>query len=94
MPPPEVDSAIVALERRPEPLFGAATPGFLDFVKDLFTARRKTVKTALTIGRGGLSSQQAENVVKQAGLDTSIRADTLSGAELFLLYEKLQNAKS
>lgn len=86
LPPPEVDSAIVAVNRQPEPLFGAETPDFLEFVKGLFVSRRKTIKTALTLGRKGLSSQTAESVVTQAGLSPSVRAETLSAHELFRLF--------
>jgi 16S rRNA (adenine1518-N6/adenine1519-N6)-dimethyltransferase len=92
MPPPDVDSAIAILERRPEPLFGPATPGFIGFVKNLFAARRKTVKTALTIGANGVSKAAAAAAVAKSGLDPAARAETLSVEKLFRLFGALQKA--
>jgi 16S rRNA (adenine1518-N6/adenine1519-N6)-dimethyltransferase len=92
MPPPDVDSAIAVLERHPEPLFGTATPAFIGFVKNLFVARRKTVKKALTIGDNGVSAAAAAAAIAKSGLDPVARAETLSVEELFRLFGALQKA--
>lgn len=94
LPPPDVDSAIVALKRRPEPLFRSDTTGFIVFVKNLFAARRKTVKTALTIGANAVSSEKAAAAVTESGLDPTARAETLSVEKLFFLFRALQKAES
>lgn len=46
-PPPKVDSAVVLLTARPDPMEPALRQAFLDFVKGLFSRRRKTIGTIL-----------------------------------------------
>ncbi len=94
LPPPDVDSAIAVLDRRPQPQFGADTAAFITFIKKIFAVRRKTVKTALTIGDDGVSVSEAAAAIKKSGLDPTARAETFSAAELFRLYEMLQNSRS
>ncbi len=94
LPPPDVDSSIATIERRPQPLFGPATPAFIAFVKRLFAARRKTVKTALTIGDNALAPAEATDIVLKSGLEPTVRAETMAPNELFLLYDLLQKRRS
>jgi 16S rRNA (adenine1518-N6/adenine1519-N6)-dimethyltransferase len=94
LPPPDVDSAIAVINRRPEPIFGADTPGFIAFVKTLFAARRKTIKPALTMGLDAISSEKAAAAVAKSGLEPSIRAETLSAEELYRLFRALGKARS
>lgn len=46
-PPPQVDSAVVRMERRPRPLFPASSRTLLRLSKLLFQQRRKQIKTIL-----------------------------------------------
>jgi 16S rRNA (adenine1518-N6/adenine1519-N6)-dimethyltransferase len=46
-PPPKVDSAVVLLTALSDPLDPELRPGFLDFVKGLFSRRRKTIGAIL-----------------------------------------------
>jgi len=94
LPPPDVDSAIAVLDRRPRPQFGSETAAFIAFVKGLFAVRRKTVKKALTIGETAVSTAMATAAVTKSGLDPTARAETMSAEELWRLYEMLQNARS
>ncbi len=93
-PPPEVDSSIVTLERRPQPLFEPETAAFIAFIKKLFAARRKTVKKALTIGKDAFSPAQATVALTESGLNPTARAEIMTAKELFLLYEMLQKRRS
>ncbi len=86
LPAPDVDSSLVVLDRLEKPRFGEDTPGFIDFVKELFVSRRKTVRAALTVGRQGLTAHVAETIVAEAGLTPSTRAETLSPEDLFLIF--------
>lgn len=94
LPPPEVESTLVELTRLSAPAFGNDTAGFILFTKDVFASRRKTVKTALTIGRNGISGKQAAAVIAEAGIDATARAETLPPDDLFRLFRALSCCKS
>lgn len=76
-PPPQVDSAIVALTRRPQPYFLAEERHLFRLVKAGFGERRKKLANALA---GGLhiDKTQAGRLLQDAGIDTGARAQELS----------------
>ena len=81
VPPPKVDSAVVALEPHPEPLV-AEPARFLKFVSACFRGKRKTLRNnlrALYPAIGGLPQ-------------ASLRAEQLSMEELVELYRALVEA--
>ncbi|MFO7172851.1 MAG: 16S rRNA (adenine(1518)-N(6)/adenine(1519)-N(6))-dimethyltransferase RsmA [Bacillota bacterium] len=76
-PPPEVDSAVVALEVREQPAVSVPRRLFFAVVRAAFQQRRKTLANALA---GGLGLERAwvEERVAAAGIDPSRRGETLS----------------
>jgi len=91
-PPPKVDSQILILSRRPEPLFLDVDPrSFFRLVKAGFSERRKTLRNSIS---GGLrfSKEEAEQLLTSAGIDANLRAQNLTlqqWHDLFMAYQKL-----
>lgn len=80
-PRPEVDSAVLRLTIRPEPVFGALDPDrFFRVVKAGFGQKRKQLRNALSAGLGR-PAQTADGWLVKAGVDPTRRAETLSLAE-------------
>lgn len=78
MPIPTVDSVVLNLAVRKEsPVKLLDESLFFAVVKDGFGKRRKTLLNALSSGRLGLSKPEAEQVLIQAGVSPSARAETL-----------------
>jgi 16S rRNA (adenine1518-N6/adenine1519-N6)-dimethyltransferase len=75
-PVPNVDSALVALERREPPTTTATRAEVFAVVDAAFAQRRKTLRAALarTVGSG----EAAERVLVAAGVDPSARGETLT----------------
>lgn len=92
LPPPEVDSAIVALTRLSEPLFGLETPAFIEFVKTVFAMRRKTLAAVLV--RSGFSPPAIQDALARAGVPDRARAETLPPDQLYRIYSGLLRPKS
>ncbi len=92
LPPPEVDSAVVVMNRLPAPLFGPQTPAFLQFVKTVFSLRRKTLVSVL--GHAGYGSALIRSALAAAGVEERIRAETLAPAEIYRVYAGLLSPKS
>jgi 16S rRNA (adenine1518-N6/adenine1519-N6)-dimethyltransferase len=85
-PVPNVDSVLVAIERRPEPL--AADPDRVaDVIEAAFAERRKTMRNA--VRRLGLDLRAAEAVLRAAGVDPSARPEELDAAAFVRLTEAL-----
>ncbi len=87
-PPPKVDSALVSFhmpgERVNNP--GMDENAFLDFVKECFAQKRKTLRNNL---RGRLGTR-AEDVLKEAGLTSDARAEQLTIAQFVALFQLAQ----
>lgn len=76
-PPPKVDSQVVILERRSQPLVPAANlPQFFQMVKAGFSERRKKLRSSLS---GGLriEKSQADTLLAAAKISPSARAQEL-----------------
>lgn len=84
LPPPDVDSAVVAMKLRAEPPVDAPREAFFRVVKAAFGQRRKTLGNALS---GGLSIEKArvQDALSQAQIDPSRRGETLSLEEFATL---------
>jgi 16S rRNA (adenine1518-N6/adenine1519-N6)-dimethyltransferase len=85
-PVPNVDSVLVDVERRPEPL----TPDpdrVADVVDAAFAERRKTMRNA--VRRLGLDLATAQAVLGAAGIDPSARPQQLDAAAFVRLAEAL-----
>lgn len=85
-PPPRVDSQILVLSRRQQPLFPDADYRVLfRIVKAGFSQRRKTLLNALS---GGLQLPKADVAVllQNAGIPANMRAQNLSLEQWYTLY--------
>lgn len=83
LPPPRVDSAVVALDPRPQPRGEVADPqGYLQLVRRAFQQRRKTLLNSLSaIG----DRDRARAWCASAGLDPGIRPERLTPEEFAAL---------
>ena len=77
-PPPKVDSQVVILKTRAEPLLGSVgEKDFFRVVKAGFSAPRKKLRTSIAGGLG-LSKEQAETLLESVGISPDVRAESLS----------------
>lgn len=85
-PPPKVDSQILILEKREQPLLPELDLGkFFSLVKAGFSERRKKLKTALKSGvKKGVDT---EELLEWAGINPNARAQELSIEEWHRLYK-------
>jgi 16S rRNA (adenine1518-N6/adenine1519-N6)-dimethyltransferase len=89
-PPPKVDSQILVLERRPQPLFSDVLPkDFFRPVKAGYSQRRKTLLNSLSAGLQ-LDRQLVSTACEAAGIDPRRRAQTMSLEEWYKLYQSLR----
>jgi 16S rRNA (adenine1518-N6/adenine1519-N6)-dimethyltransferase len=86
-PPPKVASALVALRPPGErPALGIADEqAFGNFLKRCFAQKRKTLRNNL---RGILDEQNTANILRDAGVPPSARAEELSLAQFARLFER------
>jgi dimethyladenosine transferase len=78
MPSPDVDSAVIRLDIRPQPLVQVAKEeDFFRVVKGAFSQRRKTLSNTLS-SSFGLSKAQTARWLEEAGVSASLRAEQLS----------------
>ncbi|HYM66183.1 MAG TPA: 16S rRNA (adenine(1518)-N(6)/adenine(1519)-N(6))-dimethyltransferase RsmA [Patescibacteria group bacterium] len=93
-PPPRVDSALVALDVRPQPAVGVRDlDGFFRFVEAVFQFRRKQLGG--TMARlSDSAGPEAARVLTELRIDPSRRPQTLSLSEWEVLYERFGQAGS
>lgn len=85
-PPPKVDSQILLLEYRKQPLFDDVEPtAFFRLIRAGFSERRKKLRSSLS---GGLqiSKQDAESLLARANISPDLRAQSLSLEQWHQLY--------
>lgn len=75
-PEPSVDSAILKIIRKPEPILKDTT-GLLRLIKIGFSAKRKQLHKNLHAGIG-LGSSEVKHILEQVGVRTDVRAQELS----------------
>lgn len=85
-PIPKVDSAIIKIVRRDQPVFEADTKKLFKLVKAGFGEKRKMLRNSLS---GGLqfSTAEVESLLKKAGLKPTSRSQELSMLDWQKLYE-------
>lgn len=88
-PPPKVDSQVVALARRPSPLFDVDPKKFFHLVKAGFSQKRKTLTNNLAASYH-IDKSQAASWLTRAGIDPTARAQTLSLADWKTLLARLK----
>ena len=77
-PSPKVDSQVVILKRREKPLFEELDINkFFKIVKAGFSERRKKLRSSLSGGLG-ISKEEADELLKKAGINPIVRAQELS----------------
>jgi len=77
-PPPKVDSQVVTLKRRENPLFkDLDEKKFFRVVRAGFSAKRKMLRSSLSGGLG-IDKSEAEKLLAEAGIDSNNRAEALS----------------
>jgi 16S rRNA (adenine1518-N6/adenine1519-N6)-dimethyltransferase len=76
-PPPRVDSAVVRLLPRPQPVSPDLRDTYFRVVRSGFGTRRKTLANALSIGLD-LPRDQVRTIIQSAGIDDRLRAEDLS----------------
>lgn len=88
-PPPKVDSQILVLQYRTQPLFiDVDTKRFFRLVKAGFAQRRKTLLNSLSSGLQ-LSRDETANTLEQASITPNTRAQDLSLEQWHLLYQRM-----
>jgi 16S rRNA (adenine1518-N6/adenine1519-N6)-dimethyltransferase len=86
VPPPKVDSQVLVLERRQEPLFGDVdVTEFFRLVKIAFAQPRKTLQNNLSAGLR-VSGPEARAICERASIDPGRRPQTLDMGEWHRLY--------
>ena len=89
-PAPKVNSALVSLKVRKEPLLKLSDyKHFRKTIKAAFSQRRKTLKNCL-VG-SGFNKEKVAQVISQMNLDENIRGEKLSIAQFGELSELLKN---
>lgn len=78
-PVPNVDSGLVAFARRPPPADEACREHVFAVIDAAFSQRRKTLRAALARWAG--SAEQAERILRAAGVDPSARGESLTVAD-------------
>lgn len=86
-PPPKVDSQVLVLRYRSQPLFeDVDTKRFLRLVKAGFSQKRKTLENALSGGLA-ISKEEARTLLQAAGIPGGQRAQALSLTDWYALYK-------
>jgi 16S rRNA (adenine1518-N6/adenine1519-N6)-dimethyltransferase len=81
-PPPKVDSAVLRLIRRPQPLAPVVDGArFIRLVKAGFAQRRKTLFNSLKSDKSLGGAERVQAALATAGIDPIRRAETLSSTE-------------
>ena len=89
-PPPKVDSQVLILAKRAEPLFpDVNVDKFFDLVKAGFSERRKKLKTSIKTGVD--SGVDTQDLLIKARISPDARAQELALEEWYRLYQILQN---
>jgi 16S rRNA (adenine1518-N6/adenine1519-N6)-dimethyltransferase len=89
-PPPKVDSQVLVLNRRTQPLFeDVDTKQFFRIVKAGFSQKRKTLINSLSAGLA-TSKDEARTILEAADVQSDTRAQALSLDDWYALYEVVQ----
>jgi 16S rRNA (adenine1518-N6/adenine1519-N6)-dimethyltransferase len=92
LPPPKVDSQVLILNRRDEPLYLMDDEKrFFRLVKAGFSARRKTLLNSLSGGLR-LPKDKVQAICDEAGVEAGARPQTLSIGEWYALYRSAEEA--
>jgi 16S rRNA (adenine1518-N6/adenine1519-N6)-dimethyltransferase len=91
-PPPKVDSAVVRLTPRAEPLVPLESlKPFRAFVQAAFGQRRKQMQRVLR-GVRGLSAEDAAALLEASGIEPSARPEVVSPGQFATLFERIRDS--
>jgi 16S rRNA (adenine1518-N6/adenine1519-N6)-dimethyltransferase len=76
LPPPRVDSAVIRLDRVARPVTAGLLTAAARGAEAAFSQRRKTMRNSLGAGLG-ISADAAGDLLAAAGIDGSVRAETI-----------------
>ena len=89
MPSPNVDSAVIRLDIRPDPPVDVSDEKFFfRMVRAAFSQRRKTASNGISAGMS-IGKQDVISAIEAAGLPASVRAESLTMEHLGALCEEL-----
>lgn len=84
-PPPKVDSAVLRIVPRPEPLVGDdEVDRFRSFVQAMFSMRRKQISNVIR-SAADLTAERAARVLENVGIDPRVRPETLTPSDFVAL---------
>lgn len=96
LPQPNVDSALIALERIPEPareIQDSEVSAYASFVRTAFAHRRKTLANNLLTGRG-IPRDRVVAALQELGHGASARPQELEHHEFAAVFRELNGAES
>ncbi len=90
-PPPNVDSSVVVMEKRNTAVISQEEVSFfINFIRTLFSQRRKTIKNNLK--GSSLKIDELDAVFKEVGICESRRAENLTMEDLITLSQAMHKA--
>lgn len=93
MPAPNVDSAVIRLDIRPDPPVEVEDEKFFfRMVRAAFSQRRKTASNGISAGTG-IPKQSVIKAIESAGLPATVRAESLTMEQLGMLCKELYKIK-
>lgn len=94
IPEPEVDSEVIHLKIRKEPLFPLAPDSlFFPMIKTAFSQRRKTLLNTLVNGNILSSKEEGKKILETLGLPETIRGEALSIEDFKRLAEMIEQKR-
>ena len=86
-PAPKIDSALVRMTRADR--LGTQARAFGEFVQSLFSARRKTLRKALSQA----GHESGEQVLERLGIRATLRPENLTPEQFLAVYEGIESAR-
>lgn len=92
IPQPEVNSEVIKLEIRREPVIDTNKELLFSIIKSAFMQRRKTLVNALSNNNilKNMSKSEIANIIKQAGIDEKARGEKLSIEDYNRIVKKIE----
>jgi 16S rRNA (adenine1518-N6/adenine1519-N6)-dimethyltransferase len=89
IPPPKVDSTVLAFERKPESISHADRKCFFELIDGAFGQRRKMLPNSISAADIGYSREQVQSALESLGLRKDARAENLGLDEFLGLFHIL-----
>lgn len=92
-PEAEVESRLVEIKIRQKPLVTENQDNFFGFVRSAFAKKRKTVLNNLTVSGQFGSKPETESVLREAGIEPSLRAEAMEISQFVKLFQLLESRR-